>query len=278
VGIIDDTHLRVIDAETGEVRSENQNEILQSGLSYDPVNNVFNAKQNGGIIAALGLDAEVKDKYKFADRTGGLSTGPSIQGDIRQVSDDSGNLHLIRYDSANEELKREDTFDLYEDISTPGIIYGNMLTTLGSEGFTASQLEDGTELFNEGNPDADKVAHSMPHDGKVPYLRGNEVFVYDVVTEEPDQNPFNDPLISGFEGRPQNTGEVDSELYEDLSGDGDGTGVNQTVRVFGELIRGTDLGLTDEQARKLNWSPESPEGEVTIADMVSLFGKQIRTD
>ena len=172
-------------------------------------------------------------------------------------------------------MKREDTFDLYDDISTPGIIYGNMLTTLGSEGFTASQLKDGTELLNEGNPDRDIVAHSMPHNGKVPYLRGNKIFVYDVVTEEPDQNPFNEPL-PGFDKRPQNTGELDDELYEDLNGDGNGTDVGETVQVFGELIRGTDLGLTDKQARKLNWNPDSPETEVTVADMVSLFGKQIR--
>lgn len=163
-------------------------------------------------------------------------------------------------------------------MTTPGIIYGNMLTTLETEGFTASQLEDGTEFFNEGNPDRDIVAHSMPHNGKVPYLRGNEIFVYDVVTEEPDQNPFNEPLIPEFEGRPQNTGELDPDLYEDLNGDGDGTDVGETVQVFGELIRGTDLGLTSEQARKLDWNPDSPETEVTVADMVSLFGEQIRTN
>ena len=102
VGILDDGYPRVIDAETGEVRAENFNESFRGGLSYDPENNVFNAKQNGGITAAIGLDAEVKDKYKFADRTGGYSIGPTIQGDIRQVSDDSGNLHLIRYDSAKK--------------------------------------------------------------------------------------------------------------------------------------------------------------------------------
>lgn len=83
VGILDDGYLRVIDAETGDVRAENFNERFQSGVSYDPVNNVFNVKQNGGITAAIGLDAEVKDKYKFADRTGNFPFGPTIQGDIR---------------------------------------------------------------------------------------------------------------------------------------------------------------------------------------------------
>jgi hypothetical protein len=54
--------------------------------------------------------------------------------------------------------------------------------------------------------------------------------------------------------------------------------VAQTVTVFGELIRGNDLGLTDEQARKLNWNAGSPADEVTVADMVTLFGEQIRAD
>jgi hypothetical protein len=48
--------------------------------------------------------------------------------------------------------------------------------------------------------------------------------------------------------------------------------------VFGELIRGNNLGLTDAQARKLDWNPGSPETEVTVADMVTLFGEKIRAE
>lgn len=85
---------------------------------------------------------------------------------------------------------------------------------------------------------------------------------------------------TGFETPPKNIppseGGFDDNLYEDLDGDGDATNVSPTVRVFGELIRGNDLGLTDEQARALNWNSGSPETEVTPADMVSLFGEQIR--
>jgi len=96
---------------------------------------------------------------------------------------------------------------------------------------------------------------------------------------------FTEPLIERFEGPPTNTGRFDPTLHEDLDGDGSGTDVDQTVAVFGELIRGNDLNggapdgaLTDEQARKLNWNQGSPETEVTPADMVSLFGEQIRAD
>lgn len=90
---------------------------------------------------------------------------------------------------------------------------------------------------------------------------------------------FSDRLITTreeFRGPPTNTTELHPTLYEDLSGNGDGIGVDQTVMVFAELIRGRDLNLTDEQARKLNWNADSPETEVTIPDLVSLFGKQIR--
>jgi hypothetical protein len=65
-------------------------------------------------------------------------------------------------------------------------------------------------------------------------------------------------------------------LVEDLDGDKNPYDVVPTVSVFGELIRGDNLGLTDAQARKLNWNSGSPETEVTVADMVTLFGKQIR--
>ncbi len=89
---------------------------------------------------------------------------------------------------------------------------------------------------------------------------------------------FTDPLTDSFSAPPTNTQELNNTLYEDLSGDGDGLDPSQTVRVFGELIRETDLGLTDQQARALNWNSGSPETEVTPADMVSLFGEQIRAD
>jgi len=88
---------------------------------------------------------------------------------------------------------------------------------------------------------------------------------------------FKDPL-PGFSNPPQNTGGLHPELYEDLDGDGDGTDTSQTVRVFGELIRGNDLGVTPQEARNLNWNQNSPEDEVTPADMVSLFGEQIRAE
>jgi len=86
---------------------------------------------------------------------------------------------------------------------------------------------------------------------------------------------FEDPM-PGFNNPPQNTDELHPTLYEDLDGDGDGTDVDGTVRAFGKLIRGRDLGLTDEQARKFDWAQDSPETEVTPGDMVSLFGEQIR--
>jgi len=46
------------------------------------------------------------------------------------------------------------------------------------------------------------------------------------------ENPFTQPLISRFNSPPTNTGNLDGALYEDLSGDGDGTDVTQTVAVI----------------------------------------------
>jgi hypothetical protein len=91
------------------------------------------------------------------------------------------------------------------------------------------------------------------------------------------ESVFTQPLIDQFNAPPTNTRELDDTLYEDLDGDGDGKEIDQTVTLFGEIIRGTDLGLSDQQARLLDWSGNSPD-EVTVEDMVTLFGKQIRAE
>jgi PKD repeat protein len=93
---------------------------------------------------------------------------------------------------------------------------------------------------------------------------------------------FVDPIMGEFRGPPQSIppsqGGFHDRLVEDIDGDGDPTDVGPTVTAFGELIRGNDLGLTDTQARKLNWNEDSPATEVTVADMVTLFGEKIRSD
>ena len=103
------------------------------------------------------------------------------------------------------------------------------------------------------------------------------------VSVESDNQSFPGPIIEkpGFKpprNIPSDEGGFNDSLVEDLNGDGNPTDIAPTVSVFGELIRGNDLGLTDTQARKLNWNSGSPETEVTVADMVTLFGKQIRAD
>jgi hypothetical protein len=62
---------------------------------------------------------------------------------------------------------------------------------------------------------------------------------------------------------------------EDLDGDGEVTDIEPTVSVFGQLIRGEDLGLTPEQAGSLDWDEDNGDS-VDIDDMVALFGRQIR--
>ena len=76
---------------------------------------------------------------------------------------------------------------------------------------------------------------------------------------------------------PNNTYELDNELYEDINGNGDGLDVTQSVKWYGEFIRNPDSHdyLTDEQVAALDWDDD---GELTSEDAVSLFGEQIRTD
>lgn len=87
--------------------------------------------------------------------------------------------------------------------------------------------------------------------------------------------PFTEPLIPEFDSPPRNTKELDNELYEDLDGDGNGINTNQTVKVFGKLIRNKSLNINGN-SEKLNWDPESPKNKVTKSDMIELFEKQIR--
>jgi subtilisin family serine protease len=88
---------------------------------------------------------------------------------------------------------------------------------------------------------------------------------------------FSQPLLDapGFVAPPANTRELDPTLYEDLDGDGSGTDTDQTVAAFGSLIRDSFPEVTEEQGRKLDWNDDGPE--VTVQDMVALFGEQIRS-
>jgi hypothetical protein len=122
---------------------------------------------------------------------------------------------------------------------------------------------------------APKSAPAREYAGTVRVFRQDGTVVTEEVTLDVEPS-FGKPLIDEFSQLPDNTQQLDDDLFEDLSGDGDGTDVAQTVRVFGELIRGNDLGLNDDQARALNWYSQTPETEVRPGDMVTLFGKQIR--
>lgn len=83
-------------------------------------------------------------------------------------------------------------------------------------------------------------------------------------------------LLDDFENPPKNTKEIHPYLYEDLNGDGNGTGLEQTVKVYSKLIREKSLNLNNQTAEALNWNKNSPKHKVTISDMVTLFGYQIR--
>jgi len=147
--------------------------------------------------------------------------------------------------------------------------------------------ENGTEQFNKtfggsNNDEANSVVETSDGGFALAGFTGSfGAGIGDAWLIKLSPSLFAGPLPgTGFENPPRNIppeqGGFDDNLYEDLDGDGDGTDVAPTVRVFGELIRGNDLGLSDDQARSLNWNPDSPETEVTPADMVSLFGEQIR--
>ena len=77
---------------------------------------------------------------------------------------------------------------------------------------------------------------------------------------------FTEPL-PGFNSPPQNTGDLGPNLYEDVSGDGDGLDPAQTVILWTELVLNPDAfnDLTQEQIDALDWNGD---GQLTPADAV----------
>jgi subtilisin family serine protease len=161
--------------------------------------------------------------------------------------------------------------------SSVTVEYTNIAGTGPVQGFKLAELE--FELRSEGTD----TAIGLNTDNFV-YSNGTDE--YERVIE--DEGNITDSIFSDLlpikeavappQNIPLEEDGIDETLVEDIDGDGDPTDVTPAVEAFGELIRGNDLGLTDKQARKLNWNEDSPETEVTVADMVTLFGEKIRAD
>jgi hypothetical protein len=161
--------------------------------------------------------------------------------------------------------------------------HNNVVATLNINSGSLSGNATLVAMPHKDNPDDGQYTFPQNANQDPPYFNdpgnsssGPVVDSASITVEQ--ENVFTQPLVPEFSDPPTNTGELDPTLYEDLDGDGDGTEVQESVAVFGELVRGNDLGLTDDQARKLNWNPGSPATEVTIADIVTLFGEQIRAN
>jgi len=86
---------------------------------------------------------------------------------------------------------------------------------------------------------------------------------------------FTEPL-PGFNSQPTDTEELDSFLYEDVDGDGDGTDTTQSVLWWSRLIQTPEEfdALTQEQIEVLDWSGD---GELTPEDAVMLWSEQIQS-
>ena len=95
----------------------------------------------------------------------------------------------------------------------------------------------------------------------------------DTVTIGELDNPFTEPL-PGSDDIPTNTGELDSNLIEDIDGDGDGLDPSQSVQWWTELVVNGDEfdDLSQEQVNALDWNGD---GELTPADAVTLWTEQV---
>jgi PKD repeat protein len=212
----------------------------------------------------------------LVDANEGLHTGDvtvSVNGSVAEISSvrEGGDVN-----SSNSSQLFEVT---NQTASSVTIKYTNTVGTEPVNSFELAEIE--FSLLSESDT---KILLSTENFN---YLNDSgENMQYTLVSEDEGRifsTEFTEPLpVPGFAGPPQNIpvseGGFNNSLVEDLDGDGDATDVGPTVSVFGEIIRGNDLGLTDQQARKFNWNSGSPSDRVTVADMVTLFGKQIRAN
>lgn len=211
----------------------------------------------GGLIGSMQSGAEVSTSYAVGEPDG-VNKQAGLVGNVFE----EGSTPLLR-DSY------WDTETTGQQEAVPGVDVDG-ITVNNAEGLATQEMQGASAVDNMSGLDFEVVWREVTEpENDYPVLQCIEGDVE-------DEGLFTAPLIEAFDAPPQNTGELDDDLIEDLSGDGDGADVGQTVQVFGELIRGEDLGLTDEEAALLNWNDDSPSDEVTVADMVSLFGEQIR--
>jgi hypothetical protein len=84
---------------------------------------------------------------------------------------------------------------------------------------------------------------------------------------------FEEPLIDEFNNPPQNTGAYDSNLYEDLDGDGESGDYFEVIQLYKHIATNGNLELTEEQEETLDWNDD---GEFDTADLTYLYSKKIR--
>jgi hypothetical protein len=147
-------------------------------------------------------------------------------------------------------------------ISNARLSFNNMSVSTDQNGKFGFYILDDTEYINISKEGYDKKLIDRKE------LIKKEDYVITL------NKTFTKPLIPSFDSPPKNTKQIDNELYEDLNGDGNGINTNQTVEVFGKLIRNQSLNINGNP-EKLNWDPESPRDKVTKSDMIELFEKQI---
>jgi hypothetical protein len=223
-------------------------------------------------VTEAGNETDVKEEVfnELVVNPRGAPPTEVIEGGNQQAEFDEA-FDLIDVPQFRDGLKVELAGEVGKNVSTGDY---NITLTLLAEGV---EVENGT-IFEAG---AGSIQASVAESGigiDTTVLRETETTTFRIGNEPGDA----EPLIDSFENPPRNIpedeGGLDDSLMEDLDGDGDATDVSETVAVFGRLIRGEDLGVSDEQARRLDWSEESPETEVTASDMVALFGEQLRAD
>jgi len=215
--------------------------------------------------------------YALAGFTESFGSGGSNAWLIRLSDDDSptpANFE-VSIDGTNAPVEEGETLNITGTIENTGGQQDTQDITASASGLgsltrtvTLDAGESRTETVSVPTNTGDSGTYTVTVESE------NDTATTTVEVEsDGGDDTFTDPL-PGFNNPPQNTGEIDPTLYEDIDGDGDGTDPTQAVTLWTQLIINEDEfdDLTQEQVDALDWDGD---GQLTPADAVSLWTEQV---
>jgi outer membrane protein assembly factor BamB len=302
----DDPSLYAVDSSTGEKvwRFNETSGNVQSPTVKDGVVYITTLGTPGPALdsALRAVDAETgEQEWEFTEPTFAITSSPTIVADpsngdsvgTRVNLGTLGHHHVWAEKASEDDESSPANFEVTIDSTNSPVTEGEVLNITGTieniggqqdtQTITATASGLGsitrTVMLNAGESTTEMVS--------VPTSTG-DAGTYTVTVESENDtatttvevesdggdDTFTDPL-PGFNSPPQNTGQLNATLYEDVDGDGDGTDASGAVLLWSELVQNPQAfdDLTQEQIDALDWNGD---GNLSPADAVILWSEKVQ--